>query len=210
MKLADLIPHTSEKLRIAQSQVRTVAYEMRPAGLITSGGRGAGGAAMTDDDKINLLLGVCGVEVAKRAAEHVRVWRKLVRFDNATGDDRFAFTRSQNVKDFFVGLIREDLNGGALDAWLKETGDEFDHVKGGKAAIRHEMTLDFYVDEFNLTLAVSRHRVYPHERTNADTIEVRFIQMLDDGFVPRKPGSQLIRRLDADTIRGWGTCLTDT
>lgn len=152
------------------------------------------------------------MEVANRAAEHVRIWRRLVRIDAAARDDRFAFTRAQNVKDFLVGLIREDLNGGALDAWLKETGDEFDRVNGGKGAIRHQMTLDFYIDEFALRLVVSRNRVYSRDHTEADTIEVRFIQPMPDAeneFVSRKPGSQLIRRLDADTIRDWGTCLID-
>jgi hypothetical protein len=54
--------------------------------------------------------------------------------------------------------------------------------------------------------------VYSHERTEADTIEVRFIQPPPDPenpFVSKRPGSQLIRRLDADTIRGWGACLLD-
>jgi hypothetical protein len=29
-------------------------------------------------------------------------------------------------------------------------------------------------------------------------------------FIPPKHGSKLIRRLDAETIRGWGECLLDT
>jgi len=169
---------------------------------------------MTDDDKVNLLLGVCGVEIANRAAEHVRVWRRLARFGSTEYDDRFAFTRAKNVKDFIVGLITQDLNGGALDAWLKETGDVFDR----SAAVRHQMTLDFYVDDFQLTLAVSRNRVYPQERTEADSIKIQFMQPPPDpehGYVHGlrklgyKAGSVLIRRLDAENIRGWGACLTD-
>jgi hypothetical protein len=212
MKLSKLIPHTSECLAIHKPTVTAVAGFLRGAGLISSGGRGPGGAEMTPDDKVNLLLGVCAVETATRAAEHVRIWRRLIRFDNAAGDDRFAFTRAKTIKDFFVGLITEDLNGGALDKWLRETGDEFDRMQGAGAAIRHELTLDFYVDQFEMTLVVARNRVYPHQRTEADTIKIRFVQPVPDAeneFVPRRPGAKLIRRLDADTIRGWGACLLD-
>ena len=173
---------------------------------------------MTADDKINLLLGVCGVEVAKRAAEHVRVWRRLIRYDNAQNDYRFAFTQAKTVKDFFIGLITEDLNGGSLDAWLKETSDDFDQLQGHGVRSKSDITLDFYVDEFRLTLAVSRHRLYADDRTEADTINVDFWQpppdadkeyvhgIRDQGY---KAGSALIRRLHEKNLRGWGTCLIE-
>jgi hypothetical protein len=74
MKLAQLIPHTSEWLGIPGAQVRTVARVLQPAGLISSIGRNPRGAEMTTSDKINLLLGVCGVEVANRAAVEVPHW----------------------------------------------------------------------------------------------------------------------------------------
>ncbi|MGY3120361.1 hypothetical protein ACVWXQ_004298 [Bradyrhizobium sp. S3.14.4] len=172
---------------------------------------------MTADDKINLLLGVCGVEIANRAAESVRVWQRLVRADSSTGDKRFAITRARSVKDFFVGLITKDLNGGALDTWLRETGDAFDRVKGMKVAVRHHIMLDLYVDEFELTFVVSRNRIHTNDRTEADTISVRFLQPppgAESEFVyglrskGYKAGSKLIRRLDDENIRGWGACLT--
>lgn len=217
MKLTDLILHTSTWLGIPYTQVRTVAHELRAASLISSGGRGTGGAEMTVDDKINLLLGSCGVEVAKRATDHVRVWRRLER-SGSKNDDPFAFTKSATVKDFFVDLITKDLNGGPLDAWLKETSDEFDREQGRRALPRHHITLDFFIDEFKFTILVARNRVYPNQRTEADSIEVTFFQPMPTpalGFISGlrdqgyKAGSKLIRRLDAQNIRGWGTCLTD-
>lgn len=220
MKLSKLIPHTSAWIGIPEAQVRTVVRALRPAGLISSAGQNPQGADMTTDDKINLLLGVCGVGIANRAAEHVRVWRQLII---STDDDRFAFTRAKTVKDFFVGLITEDLNGGALDVWLKESDDSFDRYKQLKAHPRHEMTLDFYVDAFWLTLVVSRtildQEANPKvalERARTESIKTRAIatfelfsesrDLHDKGY---KAGSQLIRRLNAENIRGWGTCLTD-
>jgi hypothetical protein len=221
MKLAQLIPHTSEFLGIPAPHVKTVARVLQPAGLITTGGRGPGGAEMTVDDKINLFLGVCGVEIANRAAEHVRIWRRLVRFSDPN-DNRFAFLQANTVRDFFLDLVTKDLNGGPLDAWLKEADDEYDRYQGAKAAPRHRITLDFYVDEFQFTLVVSRFisEIFPSKRqSHGDTIEVTFGQpapggkhkyqppQRDDGFAA---GSKLIRRLDAKNIRGWGRCLLET
>lgn len=219
MKLSQLASHTAGSLAIQRGTVDSVVKYLRGAGLISSGGRGPGGAEMTADDKINLLLGVCGVELAIRSAEHVRLWRRLIRFDGAMKDDRFAFTRAQNVKDFFVGLITEDLNGGALDLWLKESDDSFDRFKELKAHPRHQMVLDFYVDAFGLTLTVSRTILDAKDdpavalrRAKTESVEVRFSQTAPDPEnppSPYKPGAKLIRRLDADTIRGWGACLLD-
>jgi hypothetical protein len=223
MKLSDLVLHTSSWIGIAHTQVRTVAHELRAAGLISSGGRGTGGAEMNADDKINLLLGVCGVEVAKRATDHVRVWRQLVRSDNSADDDRFAFTRAKTIKDFFIGLITQDLNGGALDVWLTETGDAFDRFEQLKASPRHKIVLDFYVDAFGLTITVSRiildqqdDAALALKRAKIESIEVGFNQTFETFVESRKlqskeykAGSQLIRRLSAENLRGWGTCLTD-
>jgi hypothetical protein len=214
MKLSKLIPHTSEWLGIPKPTVESVAKYLRPAGLLSSGGRGPGGAEMTVDDKINLLLGVCGVETANRAAEHVRIWRRLVRLSDPN-DKRFAFLQANTVRDFFIDLITKDLSGGPLDAWLEEANVENPNI-----------TLDFYIDEFYFTIAVSRHiRLDDNEQrptlhqSRGDTIEVRFIQPVpsaNDPFLqPRKEQgyrapSGLIRRLDAKNLRGWGQCLLET
>jgi hypothetical protein len=223
MRLSELIQHTSDWTGIPLPHVRTVARVLQPAGLISSAGRNPRGAETTVDDKINLLMGVCGVEVANRAADHVRIWRRLLRWLEKS-EHNFAFLRSETIRDFFFDLITKDLNGGALDAWLKEADDAYDRVPGLTAAPRHRITLDFYVDEFSLTLAVSRfvsdfsHLSPTLRQSSADTIEVKFIQPppgAEHGFEqPRREQgylapSQLIRRLHADNLRGWGTCLVE-
>jgi hypothetical protein len=206
MKLSDLIPHTSNWTGVPVTHVNTVARALRPAGLLSSAGNNPRGAEMTVDDKLNLFLGVCGVEIANRAAEHVRVWRRLVRY-SPDSNHPFAFTKAKTVKDFFVDLITKDMNGGPLDVWLEK-------APGPKAAIRHRITLDFFIDEFTFTIVVSRF-----VGSKADTIEVTFLQPppggehdyayggRDEGY---EAGSKLIRRLDAKNIRGWGTCLLET
>jgi hypothetical protein len=230
MKLSQLIPHTSNWLGIPESQVNTVARVLQPAGLLSIGGRGPGGAEMTVDDKINLLLGVCGVETANRAADHVRIWRRLVRLSDGS-DKRFAFLQAKTVRDFFFDLITKDLSGGPLDAWLSQA-DAALETQRKSAGKNHSVTLDFYVDEFSFEIAVSRY-IYVNDRktwptlrqSSSDTITLRFIQPAPGGRAvgqpdynfeqPRKETgyrapSRLIRRLDAENIRGWGTCLTDT
>ena len=224
MKLSKLVSHTSEWFGISKPTVESVAKYLRPAGLLSTGGRGPGGAEMTVDDKINLMLGVCGVEVANRAPEHVRVWRRLVRITTRSAAHEFAFLQSATVRDFFFDLITKDLNGGPLDAWLKEADDALAKVSGQPTIKNHEIALDFYVDEFSFKIAVSRFSVevdparFPSlQQSSADTIEVRFLQPLPYGEheyqMPRLDGyratSQLIRRLRADNLVGWGTCLTE-
>jgi excisionase family DNA binding protein len=128
------------------------------------------------------------------------------------------------VRDFLFDLITKDFNGGALDAWLKEADEAYDSIPDLKAVPRHKVTLDFYVDEFSLTLAVSRfvsdhsHLSPALRQSSADTIEVKFMQPMPYGEheyqQPRETAgyrapSQLIRRLHADNLRGWGACLID-
>jgi hypothetical protein len=221
MRLSELIPHTSDWTGIPLAQVRTVARVLQPAGLISSAGRNPRGAETTVDDKINLLLGVCGVEIANRAAEHVRVWRRLIRWGGESAH-KFAFLQSKTVRDFFFDLITKDLNGGALEAWLKEADDAYDAIPDLKAAPRHQITLDFYVDEFSLILTVSRfisdfsHISPTLRQSSADMIAVEFTQPIPsvehEFQQPREKAgyrapSQLIRRLHADNLRGWGACL---
>lgn len=221
MRLSDLVPHTSTWLGVPEAQVKTVARVLQPAALISSAGKNPRGVEMTTEDKINLFLGVCGVEIANRAAEHVRVWRRLIR-TSLPADPKFAFQRATNVQDFFVDLITKDLNGGALSVWLKEADDaSIAEMKsrGGPSHLvgkDHAVTLDFYVDEFSLTLIVSRYA--GKQQSTADIMKVSFgqappgeeheykIPPQDQSYRAR---SHLIRRLTEENLRGWGTCLND-
>jgi hypothetical protein len=74
MKLSELVIHTSQSLGLTKPTVTAVAGFLRGAGLVTSGGRGPGGAEMSSDDKVRLLLGTCCVGIASRTAFEVRSW----------------------------------------------------------------------------------------------------------------------------------------
>lgn len=223
MKLSELIPHTAAWTGVSDKHINTVARVLRPAGLISSQGRGPGGALMTTSDKINLLLGTCGVEYANRAADYVRVWRKSFRADTHRHPDfNFAFLKADNVEDLLVNLITKDLNGGPLSAWLKESDSAHAKTIGLKTAINHAITLDFYVDMFALELIVSRHEFSVERgaskkvvKVTSYPISVRFAPPPPPLNIPVPPrlseqylaSSDLIRRLHEKNLVGWGHCL---
>ena len=191
----------------------SVARELRPVGLISSGGRGPGGAEMTTDDKVNLFLGVCGVETAKLAAEYVRIWRSAI--PERMKDEMslpLAFVRATNIKELLVEFITKDLNAGGLDAWSNQEADTLKKVTGSDR--KREVTLDFLIDEFDLTLMVSWSQVSTSIKKNMITIRRRFVAPLPP-FASRPPRldasfaapSHLIRRLDEKNLIGWGQCL---
>jgi hypothetical protein len=220
MKLSELIPHTSTWTGVPDTHVNTVARVLRPAGLISSQGRGPGGAVMTTSDKINLLLGTCGVEIANRAADYVKLWRKSFRYRPEPDPDfNFAFLQAENVEDLLVNLITKDLNGGALSAWLKEADAALAKKLKRQSATNHAIAVDFCVDGFSLDLKVSRNVLSIEtslERTTSDTISVRFAAP-PPPYHPLPPrmsdiyieSSQLIRRLNERNLIGWGACLAD-
>lgn len=66
-KLSDLIPATAKVLGIPENTVALYARHLREARLITTGGRGPGGAEMKPEDCANLLLALMLAEHAKDA-----------------------------------------------------------------------------------------------------------------------------------------------
>jgi hypothetical protein len=223
MKLSELIPHTATWTGVSDTHVNTVARVLRPAGLISSQGRGPGGALMTTSDKINLLLGTCGVEIANRAADYVRVWRRSFRtYPDSHPDLKFAFLKADNVEDLLVNLITKDLNGGPLSAWLKESDDAHAKTIGYPGALNHAITLDFYVDMFALELIVSRHEYSVAQGASKKVVKVT-THPISVKFAPPPPpfdypipprysenylaSSDLIRRLHEKNLVGWGACL---
>jgi hypothetical protein len=178
---------------------------------------------MTTSDKINLLLGTCGVEIANRAADYVRIWRTSFRADTHRYPDlNFAFLKADNVEDLLVNLITKDLNGGPLSAWLKESDDAFAKSIKQPGAKNHAITLDFYVDMFELELIVSRHVLSLEsgaskklDKITTYPVSVKFVPPpppLDIPIPPRSSeqymaSSDLIRRLHEKNLVGWGACL---
>jgi hypothetical protein len=165
---------------------------LRPADLLSSQGRGPGGAEMTTDDKINLLLGSLGVSIANRAADHVRIWRGLIPDDvrRKNTDQEFALFHSKTLSEFLSKLVADISSGGPLDKWLQAGSD-------------HEFSLDFYVDEFSFAFRASRISTSPialAARAELQQIEIVFEQRTSETEEAR---SQLIRRLPGSSFRGW-------
>ena len=71
-KLRELVSGMAEALSLPQRSVNVVAIHLRRAGLISSGGRGKGGAEMSARDAATLLVGNMGAEQLKEAPEAVR------------------------------------------------------------------------------------------------------------------------------------------
>jgi len=215
MRLSELVPHTSRWTGIPETQVKTVARVLQPAGLISSAGKNPRGVEMTIDDKVNLLLGSCGVEIANRAAEYVRVWRRSVRDSSPRyAHLKFAFLEANTVPDLILNLIMKDLNGGALTAWLRQ-------AEMASKTKNHTVTLDFYVDAFALELIVSRNEFNTdiggrNAKVTTHPISVKFMPSTESlDALPHKKSdeyeasSDLIRRLHEKNLVGWGRCLSE-
>ena len=76
-KLSGLIPILAELLALPEKSVAMYARHLREARLITTGGRGLGGAKMSPKDCSNLLIAIMGGNYAKDAAKTVRKYRRI-------------------------------------------------------------------------------------------------------------------------------------
>jgi hypothetical protein len=102
------------------SSVNLTARHLREAGLITSGGRGPGGAEMAASDATNLLLGVAAAMTIKDAPDVVRTIRRAMpQKDNIATDNHDENPlKIDNVGDIdFGGLMDGIIN------LLIETGE---------------------------------------------------------------------------------------
>lgn len=77
-KLSGLIPVVARVLDVPEKTVAIYARHLRQARLITTSGRGPGGAEMTARDCANLLIAIMGGNYAKDAAETVARYRSIV------------------------------------------------------------------------------------------------------------------------------------
>lgn len=76
-KLSQMIPVLAEALARDEAAVSHCARVLRDSGLISSGGRGPGGAEMTNQDATNLLIGAIGTDVTKDAPSAVVKFRRI-------------------------------------------------------------------------------------------------------------------------------------
>jgi hypothetical protein len=77
VKLSAFVPFLAEVTGVPAKSVNVVTMHLRKAGLITTGGRGRGGAELQTRDATNTLLALMGSQQAKGAATAVRGLREL-------------------------------------------------------------------------------------------------------------------------------------
>lgn len=126
-KLADLTPIMATALGIPSSTVGIVARHARGAGMITSKGRGPGGAEMSAADCANLLIGVMSTRVgimSQDAGDAISMMRSLVlrprSFDN--------YLHARDTGKIFGPL--SDLISKL--AWIGSFGEALDHLLGNQ------------------------------------------------------------------------------
>ncbi|WP_437872070.1 hypothetical protein ACSD7O_08045 [Methylorubrum extorquens] len=90
--LSTLVKALAEVEGLEETQVAWVGRYLREAGLVSSGGRGRGGAQMTVTDAANLLIGVNATSAAKEAVGAVVSIRDLTVADEV-------FPISEDIKD---------------------------------------------------------------------------------------------------------------
>ncbi|WP_461653663.1 hypothetical protein [Methylorubrum aminovorans] len=90
--LSTLVKALAEVEGLEETQVAWVGRYLREAGLVSSGGRGRGGAQMTVTDAANLLIGVNATSTAKEAVGAVVSIRDLTVADEV-------FPISEDIKD---------------------------------------------------------------------------------------------------------------
>jgi hypothetical protein len=76
-KLVQLIPGMARALGVAEGTVRLAASGLRKHGLVTTGGRGPGGAVMNPTDAANILLAIMGSDQVTYAYGEVPFLRSL-------------------------------------------------------------------------------------------------------------------------------------
>ena len=121
MKLVDLLPVVSETLGLPLASVRVLAMNLRKHGLISSGGRGRGGAEMKASDLTNLLLAAMSGDAAKDA--HTAVQRLREASVDPTSSHHGESARPIEDHPMFM---RRHVLGEALDAIFLSyaSGDE--------------------------------------------------------------------------------------
>ncbi|WP_313553119.1 hypothetical protein [Brevundimonas sp.] len=122
MKLVELLPIVAETLGVPLASVRVLAMQLRKHGLVSSGGRGRGGAEMKPTDLTNLLLGTMSGGPAKDA--HLAVQRLREAWVDPRSPGQLEPARP--IEDHPMFMLRHAL-GEALDAIFLSyaSGDEF-------------------------------------------------------------------------------------
>lgn len=119
-KLSALIPAVANSLGLPEKTVAIYARHLREARLISTGGRGPGGAEMTPQDCANLLVAILGGNLAKDAALTVQHYASLP----AGGDEQRDRWELESFKiPELITLQERHSFGAALEALIASAKD---------------------------------------------------------------------------------------
>jgi hypothetical protein len=219
MRLSELVTHTSTWLGLPHTEVQSFARFMREAREISVGTTGGGAAQMTDDDKINLLLAVCGCSTARTAATHYKYLKAATVLEVNPRGLHFAFLQHRKFTESLIALLTVDMaNGGAVTSFIEES--ERHAAEMSINGHLHDITVDFFVDNYSAEITIDRAVLDPENPDRIkrhETADARFAWTFDlenPGLtlpISHRRGyaaeSKLFRRLDKYNLRGWASCL---
>lgn len=102
-KLSQLVPVVAQALGVPEPTVALYARTLRDAGMISTGGRGPGGAEMTNADAANLLIAVVGSDAIKNAPDTVKKFRRIKLW---YGDGEATFDYREDAEGTVTGTRR--------------------------------------------------------------------------------------------------------
>lgn len=117
LKLSTLVPGLAQVLGVPASTVNVYARHLRDARMLSTGGRGPGGAAMTPHDCATLLAAVLVSDQANRAPDAVQVCRRMVAQGRALADVPPVFDIRLPFLDQLASLIAEAQSGALREAF---------------------------------------------------------------------------------------------
>jgi hypothetical protein len=85
--LSDLVSEIALQTDLPKSTIFAFGRFAREAGFISQGGRGKGGAKMTDQDAANLLIALGGTSVTREAPDAIRRFRPMQGYVTFLDDD---------------------------------------------------------------------------------------------------------------------------
>lgn len=129
-KLSQLVKEMAEVTRVPEATVNQLARQVREAGMISSGGRGPGGAEMTPQDCANLLLaivsrnmrgGIPARVAAYRASGGYAEWQ---RYKTEQDDGDIVVERHHDFKPKFLCFVPDHVSlGDLLDGLFERAAD---------------------------------------------------------------------------------------
>lgn len=211
MKLSELVFHTSAVLGIPHSTVESHARYLREAGLLSSGARGVAAAEMSDDEKLSLLIAVCGCSTARSAPSQLPDWLNLpVRWFSPSAP--LSFLTKPILKESLHTLF-DEINSGAVRSWCGEDHDPF-------------VTARFEIDRNSASITLEKIKTdeqsqVTHREANSiffsDAVDIDLDRVFrGEERIPIRrnasPGSlsghsKLIREVGLAGLSKWGACL---